>query len=66
MQLYFLVVLHKAATNILSPDELAKVTENKLKSDKTILFTIGYEGVSLEEYLNRLIRNDVNTKLLSR
>jgi uncharacterized protein (DUF488 family) len=51
--------INSTATNILSSAELAKVTESKPKSDKTILFTIGYEGISLEEYLNRLIRNDV-------
>ncbi|SHM85711.1 Protein of unknown function, DUF488 [Chryseobacterium carnipullorum] len=28
-------------------------------NDKTILYTIGYEGISLEEYLIRLIKNDV-------
>jgi uncharacterized protein (DUF488 family) len=26
---------------------------------ETILYTIGYEGISLEAYLNRLIKNDV-------
>ena len=30
--------------------------------DSIALFTIGYEGISLEEYLNRLIKN--NVKLL--
>jgi hypothetical protein len=47
------------ANHILSASELEKVLQNKPKSEKTILFTIGYEGISLEEYLNRLIRNDV-------
>jgi uncharacterized protein (DUF488 family) len=51
--------INSTVTNILSPAELGKVTESKPKSNKTILFTIGYEGISLEEYLNRLIRNDV-------
>lgn len=36
-----------------------RVEEAKPKIEDTILFTIGYEGISLEEYLNRLIRNDV-------
>ncbi|MDR0829962.1 MAG: DUF488 domain-containing protein [Prevotellaceae bacterium] len=47
------------AKNRLTADEYAKVEKYIPKSDKTILFTIGYEGISLEEYLNRLIRNDV-------
>ncbi|MCD4745636.1 MAG: DUF488 domain-containing protein [Bacteroidales bacterium] len=45
--------------NILSKTELDKVKKSYPKSDKTILFTIGYEGISLEEYLNRLVKNDV-------
>jgi uncharacterized protein (DUF488 family) len=51
--------INSTATDILSPAEQAKVCGSKPISNKTILFTIGYEGISLEEYLNRLIRNDV-------
>jgi uncharacterized protein (DUF488 family) len=51
--------INSTATNILSPTDLQRVAESKPKSDKTTLFTIGYEGISLEEYLNRLVRNDV-------
>jgi uncharacterized protein (DUF488 family) len=51
------------ANNILSVSELEKVSKSRPVSDKTILFTIGYEGISLEEYLNRLVKNDV--KLLA-
>lgn len=29
------------------------------RNEKTVLYTIGYEGISLEEYLMRLIKNDV-------
>jgi hypothetical protein len=47
------------AKDKLSPEEYLKVVEARPKSDKTILFTIGYEGVSLEEYINKLIVNDV-------
>jgi len=47
------------AKKILSDDEYKNVEQCKPQSNKTILFTIGYEGISLEEYLNRLIRNDV-------
>jgi hypothetical protein len=36
-----------------------KVKDSRPVSDNTTLFTIGYEGISLEEYLNRLIINDV-------
>jgi len=47
------------AENILTSDEFEKVNKSKPKSNKTVLFTIGYEGISLEEYLNRLLKNDV-------
>lgn len=47
------------AESILSAEEFEKVNQSKPKSSKTVLFTIGYEGISLEEYLNRLLKNDV-------
>jgi uncharacterized protein (DUF488 family) len=47
------------AASILSEQEHKKVVAAKPKNSKTILFTIGYEGISLEEYLNRLLQNDV-------
>lgn len=47
------------ARDRLSDDEYKKVLDSRPHSDKTILFTIGYEGVSLEEYLNKLILNDI-------
>lgn len=47
------------AENILSAEELKKVKQSLPEGNATILFTIGYEGISLEEYLNRLLRNDV-------
>jgi uncharacterized protein (DUF488 family) len=47
------------ASSILSKEEQQKVESAKPKNNKTVLFTIGYEGISLEEYLNRLLQNDV-------
>ncbi len=47
------------APSILSKEELDKVEKQKTLSDQTTLYTIGYEGGSLENYLNRLLRNDV-------
>lgn len=47
------------ADKILNEEQLTKVTNQKVCSDETILFTIGYEGVSLENYLNKLVKNDV-------
>lgn len=47
------------ADKILNEEQLTKVASQKACSDETILFTIGYEGVSLENYLNKLVKNDV-------
>jgi uncharacterized protein (DUF488 family) len=44
------------AKEYLHPNELEK---HHNKDNKIILFTIGYEGISLEEYLNKLLQNDV-------
>jgi uncharacterized protein (DUF488 family) len=55
----FYAIKSEVAENILSQDELEKVTKAKPKGNKTVLFTIGYEGISLEEYLVRLLKNDV-------
>jgi len=49
----------KKAKEILSPGQLDKVNNSRPKGNKTVLFTIGYEGISLEEYLNRLLKNDI-------
>ncbi len=45
--------------NILSEEERTKVLQQKKQSDENRLFTIGYEGVSLEMYINKLILNDI-------
>lgn len=47
------------AKDILTTEQLEKVNSSRPANNKTILFTIGYEGISLEEYLNRLLKNDV-------
>ncbi|NLT49950.1 MAG: DUF488 domain-containing protein [Ignavibacteria bacterium] len=50
----------KKAKNILSPEQLNSVKNSVPIDIDPVLFTIGYEGLSLEEYLNRLIKNGVN------
>jgi uncharacterized protein (DUF488 family) len=49
------------AENILSKDELHLVRDAKKRLERNdhILFTIGYEGISVETYINTLIQNDV-------
>jgi len=55
----FYAIRSEVAADILNETELQKVNDAKPKSNTTILFTIGYEGISLEEYLVRLLKNDV-------
>lgn len=50
------------AESRLTPDEFSKVLAARPVVEGTRLYTIGYEGNSLEEYLNKLIRH--GTKLL--
>lgn len=47
------------AQSILDKEQFKKVNNHKINTEETILFTIGYEGVSLENYLNKLVKNDV-------
>jgi uncharacterized protein (DUF488 family) len=45
--------------DVLNEDEYQTVVKARPQHNATILFTIGYEGFSLEEYLNKLILNDI-------
>lgn len=54
-----LAINSEIAQEMLSAKLYRKVVEARHISNKTILFTIGYEGMSLEEYINKLITNDV-------
>lgn len=47
------------AQSILNPILYQRVLDAIPINNNTILFTIGYEGISLEEYFIRLIKNDV-------
>jgi uncharacterized protein (DUF488 family) len=47
------------AKNMLNPIELSNIEKQKPSKSEIVLFTIGYEGISLEEYLNKLIYNDI-------
>lgn len=48
------------AETVLNSTELAHVKSQKVYKTETVLFTIGYEGISLEAYLNKLILNDIH------
>ncbi len=53
-----------AINSLVAEEKLSTVDYNKVKQLKPqindpLLFTIGYEGISVEEYFNKLIQNDV-------
>ena len=48
-----------AAPRLLNQEQLEIVKMKRPVGKKTTLYTIGYEGVSLEAYLNKLIMNDI-------
>ncbi|MEA5080605.1 MAG: DUF488 family protein [Dysgonamonadaceae bacterium] len=48
------------ATDILNSSEIIEIERQKRHFADKQLFTIGYEGISLETYINKLIINDVN------
>jgi len=47
------------AEKYLSTDEFKNLDNFRNFEDKTVLFTIGYEGITLETYLNKLIKNNI-------
>lgn len=55
----YFAIHSEIADRYLNPGELKKVAQYKPIASKTILYTIGYEGISLEQYLNKLITKDV-------
>ncbi len=48
------------AADLLTAQELEKVKQSVQPFTQKRLFTIGYEGISLEAYLNKLLQNGVN------
>lgn len=47
------------AKNHLSESEIEDLNNYRSFDDEITLFTIGYEGISLESYLNKLIKNNI-------
>ena len=47
------------AERLLTREQLNKVASCRPALTNTILYTIGYEGISLEAYLNKLIKHDI-------
>lgn len=55
----FYAVNSSVAERILNPEEIRAVKNALPSTEDSVLFTIGYEGVSLEAYLNKLIKNGI-------
>jgi len=55
----FFAINSTIAATILTDEEIDKVENQKPVKNASVLFTIGYEGISLEQYINKLIVNDV-------
>ena len=55
----FYAINSEIADRYLTEDDLRIVRQHRPQSNRTILYTIGYEGITLEEYLNKLLLNDV-------
>lgn len=55
----FYAIKSEVSEKILNEEELQRVKKANPQKPETVLFTIGYEGISLEEYLVRLLKNNV-------
>lgn len=55
----FFAINSTIASSILTNEELNKVKNQRPIKNTIVLFTIGYEGISLEQYINKLIVNDI-------
>jgi uncharacterized protein (DUF488 family) len=55
----YFAIHSKIANSFLSKEELNKIKERKPAKNNITLFTIGYEGITLEQYINKLIIYDV-------
>ena len=55
----FYAINSEVVEKILDESELQKVKKATPQRSDSVLFTIGYEGISLEEYLVRLLKNNV-------
>lgn len=57
----YFAINSKIAKTILSQEAYQSVQQSaeSLGQEQSVLFTIGYEGLTLEQYINQLIQNDV-------
>jgi len=55
----FFATKSEIADKVLSTEELSKVNKQKRVFEDAQFYTIGYEGITLEKYINKLILNDI-------
>ena len=55
----YYAIRSEIASEMLGDEGLAAIDNERPKDDTECLFTIGYEGISFDAYLNRLVRNNV-------
>lgn len=53
--------INSKITNICSSEVVQKIKQQQisLTNEEAIIYTLGYEGISLEAYINKLIKNDI-------
>lgn len=56
----FYATKSRMAKDLLSDEMMHKVEQNIPNQNEKTLFTIGYEGISLEKYLTKLLKNNVS------
>lgn len=57
----FYAIKSKIAAELMTKAEMERINAQKRHYEEPILFTIGYEGLSLEQYIKKLILFDVHT-----
>ena len=58
----YFAINSRIASSIMDAEGIARINtvREQLKDNKKVLFTIGYEGITIEQYLNILIKNSVS------
>jgi uncharacterized protein (DUF488 family) len=55
----YFAINSEIAKDFLDETEFENLNNYRSFEDETVLFTIGYEGITLESYLNKLIKNNI-------
>ena len=57
----YYAIFSRTASSIMDAEGISKINaiKEKFRSNKQVLFNIGYEGLNIEQYLNVLIKNNV-------